>query len=224
MDYCITKSDIAEDGYYIGAVSLAGQFDGTLSGEKDLGRVKFRHSLNITGGLNFPERSGLQVDGCLRVSGLLSIGCGIIALEDIFGGEGIWAGAGIQSLNGGIESRLSIWAGRSIIAGGKLSATGSVHAGENVFSGRGIKTGADLISGRGISANEEISCGKHLQAGRGITAGFWIDADTITTPLRIMAGLCRFRLPQPEETEVRFNVLEDGEVAFGRAVQKNLSA
>ena len=67
MDYTITKSDIDELGYYIGSVSLAGQFDGTLSAEKDLGRVKFRHSLNITGEMIFPERSGLQVDGSLQI-------------------------------------------------------------------------------------------------------------------------------------------------------------
>lgn len=224
MDYTITKSDIAEDGYYIGATYLAAPFSGTLTADPDLGRVKFRHPLNITGDILFGERTGLQVDGTLSCGGQLKVGCGIIALENIASERGIYAGAGIQSLNGSISTVHDIKAGRSIIAGVGLEAIGSIEAGENIFAGRSIRTGLHLTAGRGISANEEIRVGGKLEAVRGITAGFSIDADIISCCLRIMAGLCRFRLPQPEETEVRFRLLEKGDVAFGRAVQKNLSA
>ena len=86
------ETDIAGDGYYIGATYLAAPFSGTLSADPDLGRIKFRHPLNVTGDIVFGERTGLQVDGSISCGGLLKVGCGIIAIENIASERGIYAG------------------------------------------------------------------------------------------------------------------------------------
>lgn len=222
--YVIDKNDVAEDGYYFGEADLT-NFDGNVHACTDLGRIKFRRSIRVLGEMVFPERTGLQVDGEIDVSGRISVGCGIIALEDVFSGEGIDAGSGIQSLNGKIMARGSIKAGRSLISGSRLiSAEGAIFSGENIFAARDIDAATDIFAERGISANEQIRCFENLTAGRGITAGFSIDCKNLSSDLRIMAGLCRFRLPQPDETEVRFVTLVKGEIAFGKPVQKNLTA
>lgn len=218
--YTIDKNDIAEDGYYFGEADLS-LFEGNVHAHTDLGRIKFRRSIRILGEMILPERTGLQVDGEIDVSGSLIVGCGIIAMEDIFSGETISANSGVQSLNGKIMARGSIRAGRSIIAGHQIvSAEGNLVSGENIFAGRFIDVACDITSGRSISANEQIRCFKTLSATRGITAGLYIDCKTLSCDLRVMAGLCRYRLPNPEETEVRFEELVKGDIAFGRAVQK----
>jgi hypothetical protein len=163
----------------------------------------------------------LQVDGLIDVGGEIMVGCGIIAIERIFSGHRITAGAGIQSLNGKIVSRSTIRAGRSVIAGREITVVdGSLLSGENIFAARSIDVSTDIVAGRSISANEQIKCLGGITAGRGITAGFSIDCKVISSEMRIMAGLCRFRLPQPEETEIRCEQLVKGDVAFGTLVQK----
>ena len=73
------------------------------------------------------------------------------------------------------------------------------------------------LAGSGISAGLGISAGDGISAGSGISAGFSVVAKWIEARLRIFAGLCAWREPTPEETEVRAE-LRNCTVAFGKHV------
>jgi hypothetical protein len=91
----------------------------------------------------------------------------------------------------------------------KLSAraAGSIRA----LAGTGISAGWSISAGDGISA------GRGISAGEGISAGLQISAKFLTARLRIFAGICRYRIPAPEEMEIHAEVRE-GMVAFGTVV------
>jgi len=56
------------------------------------------------------------------------------------------------------------------------------------------------------------------KAGSGIEAGWGIEAKTLSAKLRIFAGLCSWRLPNPHEMEIRAKVLS-GEVCYGTVIE-----
>lgn len=59
-----------------------------------------------------------------------------------------------------------------------------------------------------------------FQAGSGIEAGLSISAQVITTPLRIFAGLCSWKIPTEDEMKIRAKRIEGGGViAFGEFEQ-----
>lgn len=66
-------------------------------------------------------------------------------------------------------------------------------------------------------AGSGIEAGGGIKAGWGIKAGSGIEAKWILTPLRIFAGLCLWRLPNPEEMEIR-GELRGGTIAHGTHV------
>ena len=74
--YRITKSEIDNDGYYIGTTDVA-NYDGHLEIEMNLGWVRFRGSVRVSGGLGIEAGSGIK------------------AGEGIEAGSGIKAGSGI---------------------------------------------------------------------------------------------------------------------------------
>ena len=73
------------------------------------------------------------------------------------------------------------------------------------------------LAGSGIEAGDGIKAGDGIEAGWGIEAGLSITAKWLSARLRIFAGLCAWRLPTPEETEIRAEV-RGGAVAFGTVV------
>ena len=76
-----------------------------------------------------------------------------------------------------------------------------------------IATGfINALSGSGIEA------GLGIKAGWGIEAGLGIKAKFISVKLRIFAGMISWRLPTPEETEIRAEILS-GIVALGTVVK-----
>ena len=85
------------------------------------------------------------------------------------------------------------------------------------LAGSGISAGLGISAGDGISAGSGISAGDGISAGSGISAGFSVVAKWIEARLRIFAGLCAWREPTPEETEVRAE-LRNCTVAFGKHV------
>ena len=85
-----------------------------------------------------------------------------------------------------------------------------------------IEIAADLGRVRfkaGVKAKFSIRAlaGSGISAGWGISAGFSVVAKWIEARLRIFAGLCAWREPTPEETEVRAE-LRNCTVAFGKHV------
>ena len=59
--------------------------------------------------------------------------------------------------------------------------------------------------------------GSGIEAGLGISAGLSISATFVSTPTRIFAGLCLWRFPTAEETQIRAEI-RSGTVAFGEVV------
>ena len=55
------------------------------------------------------------------------------------------------------------------------------------------------------------------KAGSGIKAGFSIQATRVTVKLRVFVGLCSWRLPTPEEAQLRATLVS-GTLAFGEYV------
>ena len=74
-----------------------------------------------------------------------------------------------------------------------------------------VKGRIRALAGSGISAGDGIS------AGSGISAGLSVAAKWIEARLRIFAGLCDWKLPEPEEMEIRAE-LRKGVVAFGTLI------
>lgn len=72
--------------------------------------------------------------------------------------------------------------------------------------------------GSGIEAGDEIEAGYGIKAGDGIEAGLAIVAKTISSSLRIMAGTCAWKIPTPEETEIRVEKVLSGEIYCGKLV------
>ena len=77
--------------------------------------------------------------------------------------------------------------------------------------------GSGISAGDGISAGSGISAGDGISAGSGISAGLSVAAKWIEARLRIFAGLCDWKLPEPEEMEIRAE-LRKGVVAFGTLI------
>jgi hypothetical protein len=80
--------------------------------------------------------------------------------------------------------------------------------------GSGIEAGWSIEAGDGIEAGEGIEAGDSIEAGRGIEAGLSITAKWLSVRLRIFSGLCMWRLPLPNEQEIRAEI-RSGTVAFG---------
>jgi len=133
-------------------------------------------------------RGRVRFRGRLKAS--LSIRAGI--------GSGIVAGAGIE-------------AGRGIVAGAGIEAGRSIVAGDGIEAGRGI------VAGDGIEAGDGIVAGWGIEAGWGIVAGFSVTAKWVSARLRIFVGCCSWRLPSPDEMQLRAE-LRSGTVAFGTHV------
>lgn len=73
-------------------------------------------------------------------------------------------------------------------------------------------------AGSGIKAGWGIEAGEGIKAGLGIEAGLSISAKVVVSPLRIFAGLVLWRLPTPEEAQVRAGRVE-GAIAHGEFVE-----
>ena len=83
-----------------------------------------------------------------------------------------------------------------------LSATGCIRA----------------LSGSDIEAGRDIKAGWGIKAGRDIEAGLSICAKYVSCNLRIFAGLCSWRLPDPDEQQVRAEI-RSGTLSFGKHVK-----
>lgn len=214
--HVITKTDLDADNFYIGDFDPE-HFNCNLEADGDLGRIKFKRDLRVQGHIDFPERTGIEVLGDIEArGGSITVGCGIIATGTIDASKNIKAGSGIQA--GHVIRGEDISAGRSIISTREITAYGSLTAGEGIFSGRSIFAERTISCGRGITAGEVLSSRANISAGQGIQAGFYISCNDLSSELRIFAGICRFRLPRPEEMEIRVKKLVRGEIAFGTLV------
>ena len=116
-----------------------------------------------------------------------------------------------------IERGTGIKAGEGIAAGLGITAGWSITAGWGITAGEGIAAGLGITAGWGITAGEDITAGLGIEAGWGIKAGFSISAKFVVARLRIFVGLCPWRLPKPEECELRAE-LRGGTLAFGTHV------
>jgi hypothetical protein len=87
-------------------------------------------------------------------------------------------------------------------------------------AGSGISAGGGISAGWSISAGDSISAGWGISAGGGISAGLAIECKVLKSDLRIFAGIARWKIPKKEEMQIRCEVLEKGEIAFGELVIK----
>ena len=141
--------------------------------------------------------------GCVRFKSLKASGYILFKA-----GSGIKAGDGID-------------AGRGIEAGWGIDAGRGIEAGDGIDAGRGIKAGDGIDAGWGIEAGEGIEAGNGIEAGWSIKAGLSIKCTILSSKLRIFAGLCIWREPQPEEMVIECNRLEKGTVCFGKLNEKD---
>ena len=83
-------------------------------------------------------------------------------------------------------------------------------------AGSGIKAGEGIKAGWGIKAGEGIEAGSGIEAGWGIEAGLYIICKlTLSSKLRIFAGLCIWKIPSEEEKTITCKKLVQGEIAYG---------
>ena len=60
-------------------------------------------------------------------------------------------------------------------------------------------------------------------AGSGIEAGWFVSCKlTLSSGLRIFAGLCLWRLPEKSETEIRCGKVVKGEICYGELIETGL--
>ena len=199
----ITQDLLNANGEYIGADEVS-QFDGHIEIAADLGVVKFSAGLRATGRI----RSGA--------------GSGIKAGEGIEAGSGIKAGDGIEA-GWGIKAGWGIEAGDGIKAGGGIEAGDGIEAGSGIEAGEGIEAGWGIKAGSGIEAGEGIKAGEGIEAGGGIKAGLSINSKTVAAGLRIFAGLYMWRIPEPQEMEIKAE-LRGGTIAHGNHVTEATKA
>ena len=77
----------------------------------------------------------------------------------------------------------------------------------------GLQATGRIKSGDGSG----IKAGDGIEAGLGIKAGLSIDSKTVAARLRIFVGLCMWRIPEPQEMEIRAE-LRCGTIAHGNHV------
>jgi len=172
-------------------------FDGHIEIESDLGSVLFP-SLRAKGRIHAQDGSGIKADKGIEAGEGIRAGLGIEAGEDIEAGRGINAGWGIKA-GGGIKTREDIRSGLGIEAGS------SIKAGEEIMAGEGIMAGGSIKAGGSIQAQLDINCAK-----------------TLSSKMRIFAGLCYWRDPTPVETQIVCGRLARGEIAYGMLVEKGM--
>ena len=105
--------------------------------------------------------------------------------------------------------------GWRIVITGDLIVKGGLDIKCNLFVTGSIKAGEGIKAGWGIKA------GLGIKAGEGIEAGLGIKAKTISSRLRIFAGLCLWRLPTPKEKQIRCEQLLSGTIEYGELVITN---
>jgi hypothetical protein len=205
--YKITKSDLDADNFYKGASN----FDGHVEADENLELVKFKSSFTALGYIYFKAGSGIEAGEGIEA------GWGIKAGEGIEAGWGIEAGLGIEA-GSGIKAGEGIEAGLGIEAGSGIKAGEGIEAGGGIEAGLGIEAGSGIKAGWGIEAGEGIKAGEGIEAGGGIEAGLSIICKTISAKFRIFAGLCIWKLPEQNETEIKTEELISGTIAFGNLV------
>ena len=138
------------------------------------------------------------------------------------------AGLGTVRFRGDVKATHSIFAASGtgitahrITAGQYINAGLGIRAAFGIRAGSGITAGSDIDAGWGITAGSEIDAGWGIRAGDGIKAGFGIRAGlqiyaqkTISSKMRIFAGVCAWKIPSPEEMTITAAHI-DGVVAYG---------
>jgi hypothetical protein len=193
----ILKEHLDAAGFYTGA-ELDVRFEGHLEIAGGLGWVRFKKSISVTGNI------------------VALVGSGIKA------GEGIEAGSGIEA-GEGIEAGSGIEAGEGIKAGWGIKAGEGIEAGWGIKAGEGIEAGSGIEAGWGIEAGSGIEAGWGIEAGSGIEAGLSVACRAVlSVKLRLFAGTCIWKVPEPAEMEVRCKRFE-GTLAFGILVEEKES-
>ena len=81
-----------------------------------------------------------------------------------------------------------------------------------------FKTFPELFNSLKASGHIWVEAGSGIKAGSGIEAGGGITCKTLSSKLRIFAGLCLWRLPEKEETLIKCEKLIEGDICFGELV------
>ena len=135
----------------------------------------------------------------------------LVITQDLLNANGEYIGADeVSQFDGHIEIAADL--GVVKFSAG-LRATGRIRSG----AGSGIK------AGEGIEAGEGIKAGEGIEAGGGIKAGLSINSKTVAAGLRIFAGLYMWRIPEPQEMEIKAE-LRGGTIAHGNHVTEATKA
>ena len=113
---------------------------------------------------------------------------------------------GDLEVNGDLEIKLD----DRLQVEGSVKASGKILCDRTLIAGWGIEAGYEIKAGEGIKAG----CG--IKAGWGIEAGLSITAKWLDIGLRIFAGLCLWREPKVEETQINVEEIKQGEICFGK--------
>ena len=105
---------------------------------------------------------------------------------------------------------------------GTVCFRGSVKTKKYVFAkaGSGIEAGLGIKAGEGIEAGWGIEAVSGIKAGDGIKAGLSISCKSLSTPLRIFAGICGWKIPTEAEMTITGEIRK-GTVAYGIIKEKS---
>ena len=160
----ITKADLDENNYYKqdGIACVGPGFYRNIEIDEDLGLVKFREGVYVTGSIIAKAGSGIKADLGIKA------GTGIKADLGIKAGWGIEAGTGIEA-GAGIEAGLGIDAGSGIKAGAGIKAGTGIKAGWGIEAGSGITSLYSWVKAKQIisfNPNCTLSAGIFSRAGK----------------------------------------------------------
>ena len=149
---------------------------------------------------NFYKEDSVDVDGVIEIDGDLGTVC----------------------FRGSVKTKKYVFAkaGSGIEAGLGIKAGEGIEAGWGIKAGLGIKAGWGIKAGDGIRAGEGIEAGWGIEAGDGIKAGLSISCKSLSTPLRIFAGICGWKIPTEAEMTITGEIRK-GTVAYGIVEEKS---
>ena len=99
-------------------------------------------------------------------------------------------------------------------------AGSGIEAGLGIKAGEGIETGWGIKAWEGIEAGRGIEAVSGIKAGDGIKAGLSISCKSLSTPLRIFAGICGWKIPTEAEMTITGEIRK-GTVAYGIVEEKS---
>lgn len=208
--HTITKEQLNDKGEYIGDVDVS-NFDGDLFIEDELWTVFFK-SIRVTGSIIIGKGTNIKTINIIRAEGNIFAGRNIWSDGYISSGGSIKAEGCLFGCN--INAKGNIYSSGNIEAKVDLCSHGSIRSDGNIYVGRDIRLGGDLISRIVIKVGGYILAKGNIKAGHTIRADLSITGAVISCDMRILAGVCWWKIPSKLEMMITAQEII-GDVAYG---------